>query len=311
MEDPLKLSATFLAGAPADIAMSGHADELEKLLRHAWETGRGPWQQLPLPADVFVRHLARQMPAGNAGSSLALLVEQLELVDLYLACACMHGEPAAVEVLEQQYLAKLPSLLSYLRLPISLLDEVCQQVRIHLLIGTTDATGPRLGEYTGRGSLMSWIKVIAVRLALKHGPSARETPEEDVIEALKNLPAPEPSMELDLIKRRYRREFHQAVREAFAALSSNQRHMLQLHFVDGLSMTEMGSLYRVNQSTISRWLRDARQSIYEGTKNLLKERLQISSREFESLLAAIESQLDLSLSELLVTEDRKEDPSSS
>jgi RNA polymerase sigma-70 factor (ECF subfamily) len=304
MEDPLKLSAAFLAGAPADIAVSSHAGELEKLLRDAWETGRGPWQQLPLPADVFVRHLARQMPAGNAGSSLALLLEQLELADLYLACACMQGVPAAVEALEHQYLEKLPSLLSYLRLPTALLDEVCQQVRIHLLVGTTDATGPRLGDYTGRGSLMSWIKVIAARLALKHGSSARETPEEDVIEAIKNLPAPESSMELDLIKRRYRHEFHQAVREAFAAISSNQRHLLQLHFVDGLSMTEMGSLYRVNQSTISRWLRDARHSVYEGTKNLLKERLRISSREFESLLAAIESQLDLSLSELLVEKER-------
>ena len=135
-------------------------------------------------------------------------------------------------------------------------------------------------------------------------------PEENVVEALKNLPAPESSMELDLIKRRYRREFHQAVREAFAALSSNQRHLLQLHFVDGLSMTEMGTLYRVNQSSISRWLRDARQSVYEGTKNLLKERLRISSGEFESLLAAVESQLDLSLSELLTTKDRKENPSS-
>jgi RNA polymerase sigma-70 factor len=157
---------------------------------------------------------------------------------------------------------------------------------------------------------MSWIKVIAARLALRQGSSAREMPEQNVLEVLKDLPAPEASMELDLIKRRYRREFHQAVHAAFAALSSSQRHLLQLHFIDGLSMTEMGSLHRVNQSTISRWLRDARQSVYEGTKQFLKERLRLSSREFESLLAAIESHLDLSLSELLLNEEKKGNPSS-
>jgi len=300
MREPLKLAVTFLDDSLVRAAVPGDSAEIEGLLRRAWETGRGPWPQVVLRAEVFVPHLIQRLPEARAGSLLVPLLEQLALADLYLACACVHGVPAAIETLERHYLAKLPALLGYLKLPAAMLDDVCQRVRIHLLLGTTDA-GPRLAEYTGRGALLSWIRVIAARMALKHkqGTSVRERPDENVLAALEALPAPGLDVEFDLIKRRYHREFRQAVREAFAALSSEQRHLLRLHLVDRLSTTEMGPLFRVNQSTISRWIKSARQAVYEETKRRLQERLGLSSHEFESLLADLESQLDLSLSQVL------------
>jgi RNA polymerase sigma-70 factor len=61
----------------------------------------------------------------------------------------------------------------------------------------------------------------------------------------------------------------------------------------------MGPLFRVNQSTVSRWLKSARQAIYEETRRRLQERLNLSSQEFESLLAVIDSQLEVSFSQIL------------
>lgn len=298
MEESLKLAVTFLEHASVPDAVPSGGVELENLLVRAWETARSPWPQIALPAEAFVRHLAQRLPEIGGDSALPPLLEQLALSDLYVACACVHDLPAAVEAMERHYLAKLPALLGYLKLPATLLDDVCQMVRIHLLVGTSEA-GPRLAEYTGRGALMSWIRVIAVRLALKESPTARERSEDGLLTALEALPAPETDAEPDLVKRRYRPVFLQAIRESFDALSSEQRHLLRLHVIDRLPTTRLGPLFGVDQSTISRWITRAREAVYAETKRRFKERLHLSSREFESLTAAIDSQLDLSLSQLL------------
>jgi RNA polymerase sigma-70 factor len=274
----------------------------EDLLHRAWETARQPWPQLAVPADVFVRHLTRLLPESSEERLLGPLIEQLVLADLYLACACVNHIPESIETLERHCLAKLPGRLGSLKLPTSTLDDVCQSVRIHLLLGTAQA-GPRLAEYTGRGTLLSWIQVIATRMALRQGASARETPDENVAAAIEAMPAPGLDADLDLIKRRYHREFQQAVREAFATLPGEQRQLLRLHFIDGLSTTAMAPLFGVNQSTISRKLKSARQVIYEETKLRLQACLGLSSREFTSLMEVIESQLDLSLSQFLKAGD--------
>ncbi|WP_232293804.1 sigma-70 family RNA polymerase sigma factor [Stigmatella aurantiaca] len=268
------------------------------MLRRTWDNARAAWPGVDLPAEVFVRHLSMRLSSQELGGPLALLLEHLVLADLYIACACVNGVAGAIEALEQHYLGKLPHALAYLRLPEQILDEVCQSVRIHLLVGTAESR-PRLGEYTGRGALLSWIRVIAVRMALKQGGVGREAPEENVMTLIEAFSEPSSNAEIDLIKRRYRKEFRQAVRDAFSALSDDQRHLLRLHFIDRLSTIEMGPLFQVNQSTISRWIKSARQTVYEGTKSRLQERLRLSTREFESLLAEIESQMDVGLSQVL------------
>ncbi|WP_224365486.1 RNA polymerase subunit sigma-70 [Hyalangium versicolor] len=306
MEESLKLAVTFLEHASVRVAVPGDGVELEGVLLRAWETARGPWPQVALPAELFVKHLARHLPETSDGNPLATVLEELALADLYLACACVQQVPEAVEAMERHCLAKLPGLMGYLKLPDAVLDDVCQMVRIQLLLGSSEA-GPRLADYTGRGALLSWVRVIAVRLALKQAPPGRAAPEDGLLSALEALPSPETDAELDLVKRRYRPMFLQAIRESFDALSSEQRHLLRLHVIDRLPTTRLGPLFGVDQSTVSRWIIRAREAVYEETKRRLKERLRLSSREFDSLTDAIDSQLDLSLSQLL-KDDEPEKP---
>jgi len=276
--------------------------EFESLLRRAWETGRRRWPQVDLPAEVFLRHLAGLLAESRADGPLAPWVEQLDFEGLYLACACVKGVSGASEMFEQHYMARLPALLGYLKLSSVMLDEICQQLRMHLLM-RTPAAPPRLATYTGRGALLIWMRVIAVRMALKQGASVRGMPEENGLAALEDLPAPGTDPELALLKSRYRYEFRQAVREAFAALSDDQRYLLRLHFLEGLPTTRMGPLFGKDQSTISRWLKDVRERVYEETKHRLREHLRLSSQEFESLMSAIQSKFDVSLGQLLGQEE--------
>lgn len=75
-----------------------------------------------------------------------------------------------------------------------------------------------------------------------------------------------------------------------------------------LSTPELGTLFRVNQSTVSRWLKSARQKVYDETRLHLHARLGLSARDFQSFLAGMESQLDVSISQIFGEEDARSRP---
>jgi RNA polymerase sigma-70 factor (ECF subfamily) len=279
------------------------AIDLGDLPHRAWTEGRRRWPQVELPEHVFVSHVARLLPEASKRELLAPAQERLDLEGLYLACACVQGVPKAIQALEDHYLAKLPGSLAYLKLSSTSVDDICQMVREHLLVGTPES-GPKLAGYTGRGSLLTWMRVTATRMARRMDASDLETPDEDVIAALS---APGTNVELELNTRHYRHEFRHSLREAFAALSNEQRNLLRLHFIDRLPTTQIGPLFGKDQSTISRWLKDARQKVYEETKQRLRERLGLSSQQFESHTNALKSHFDMSLSQLLADDEGDED----
>jgi RNA polymerase sigma-70 factor len=302
MAQASELVAAFLEHSRQRLALHEDVAVLGRLLERAWETAREQWPAVELPGTVFVRHVAERLPEAPPDGPLEPVIEQLSLTELYLACACVHGIPEAIAAFELHYLAKLPGLLGHLRQPAATIDDICQLTRVKILVHTPEGA-PRLNDYTGRGALMSWVRVAAVRIALKRMAADKPSSDESVAEVLESMPTPEVDAELDLIKQRHRAEFRQALREAFAALPADERHLLRLYFADRLSTTELGELFRVNQSTVSRWLKSARQAVYEETKSRLQARLGLSAREFQSFLAVLDSQLDLSMSQIFGEED--------
>ncbi|WP_366935076.1 sigma-70 family RNA polymerase sigma factor, partial [Pyxidicoccus fallax] len=268
------------------------------LLVRAWEEGRARWPGVALPPGLFVTHLAVRLPEASPDSPIPPLLEKLSLAELYLACACLHGMASAHEAFERSYLSQLPAKLRGLKQPDTLIDDVCQLTRVKLLVATPESA-PRIGEYSGRGALLNWLQVTAARIASKLRAAEKPAPDEDPEELFKLLPGPGVDPELDVMKRRHQADFRQAVHEAAATLSAHERHLLRLHFADRLSTYELASLFRVNQSTVSRWLKSARQQVHEETLRRLRERLGLSTVGLESFLALVDSQLDLRISQLL------------
>ncbi|NBD11893.1 MULTISPECIES: sigma-70 family RNA polymerase sigma factor [Corallococcus] len=282
----------FVPPSPEDLAA------LDALLLRAWEDARARWPGVELPATRFVSHLAEHLPAASPTSPVAPLVEGLSLQELYLACACLLGLASAHEAFERHYLSRLPERLRSLKQSDAVIDEVRQRVRVKLLVAAAGTT-PSIGDYTGRGGLMSWVVVIAGRIANKLRAQEKPAPDDDAEELFKVLPGQGLDPELDVMKRRHHAAFLQAVREAAATLSDEDRHLLRLHFADRLSTYEMAPLFRVNQSTISRWLKRAQQQVHDETRRRLQEQLGLTTEGFQSFLAFVDSQLDLTLSQLL------------
>jgi RNA polymerase sigma-70 factor len=310
MEQVPELAATFLANAKVRFVppTKTEAEALEKLLSRAWEDARAQWPTVVLPARLFVIHLAQRLPEASPTSAFAPLFAKLSLGELYLACACLQGLGPALEAFERNYLAKLPGKLRGLKQPDAMIDDVCQIARVKLLVATPESA-PKIGEYTGRGALLNWVLVTAGRIAAKLRAAEKPAPEDDSEELFQVLPGQGIDPELDVIKRRHHAEFRQAVRETFSALSADERHLLRLYFAERLSTTELGALFRVNQSTVSRWLKSARQTVYDETRRRLQARLGLSARDFQSFLAGMDSQLDVSLSQIFGEQDSRARPS--
>jgi RNA polymerase sigma-70 factor (ECF subfamily) len=177
-------------------------------------------------------------------------------------------------------------------------QETRQLLRERLFLGGPDAK-PKILEYSGRGSLASWLRVVALRVAHNRRRGAlRDTVELDEAgDAPELLHAVDP--ELAIIRARYQREFGDALREAFAALQPRDRVVFRMHFLDGLNIERIGVVFQVHRATVARWIAAGREELCERTLALLGDKLRLDAKELESLLALVRSQLDLSLRTIL------------
>jgi RNA polymerase sigma-70 factor (ECF subfamily) len=143
------------------------------------------------------------------------------------------------------------------------------------------------------------VRVAAVRAWLN---MKRETPRHEVSEANPSeLLADQASsdLELELLKGKYRELFRRVFLEVVEGLAPGTRLLLKLHYLDRLSMDEVGKVLGVHRLTVLRRLERARQELSEGTKERLELELRLSPPDVESLLRLIQSRLDVSLQQAL------------
>ncbi|HZI10534.1 MAG TPA: sigma-70 family RNA polymerase sigma factor [Myxococcus sp.] len=278
----------------------GHAElpGLEAVLASLYAAGREVWPGVPLSEEDFLRHLAERLPPG--GDTAAVLAA-VHAADLYLACACARGEPAAHEALERQVLPKAAAAVARLKDTGVEVAEVLQHLRERLLVAG-EGRAPRMAEYQGGGPLAAWVRAAAVRTALnlRRARGRRERAEEDAeAGTLAAGTGAVGDVELDYLRRHHREDFHAALAEALAALPSRDRTVLRLHVVEGLALERLGAMYRTHKSTVSRWVAKAREDVLAEARQRLAERLRLSPDELHSLMRAVHSHLDLSLPSLL------------
>jgi len=278
------------AASPCVAGSAGGLDPASDLMIELLRDAHAAWPGVELAPQVFAGYLSSRLAADSVP---ALGVRELRTGDLYLACACARSDPKAIAAFERHVLGGLDATLRKLRgMTPDIIDEVKQRLRQRLLVA--DGRSPRILEYSGRGELRRWLRVIAVRQALAmRQRDGRETPSEgEVLE--RALPATQ-DLEKDFYKQRYQGEFTHAIGEALSALSVRHQVLLRQAFVDDLSIDELGRLYRVHRATAARWLAHAREALSNQTRAVLMRRLTVSASELNSILRWVRSGLELSL----------------
>ncbi|MBK7858937.1 MAG: sigma-70 family RNA polymerase sigma factor [Archangiaceae bacterium] len=214
------------------------------------------------------------------------------MTELELAAACANGDRAALSTLQKTY---LPRALESLRVTDTERAEVSALVLERLLV-REGGQPARIAQFTGKGPLVAWLRMIASRVAidlkrraaLHTGLDGRDAPD------LRGADA-----ELQLIRGRHAREFEAALTATLTALPTREGNVLQLHFLEGLSASAIGAMYKVHGRTVQRWILDARTQIVDEVRKRLKVSLGLSDSQLDSLVGALQSHLDVSIRRLL------------
>jgi RNA polymerase sigma-70 factor (ECF subfamily) len=231
--------------------------------------------------EAFARYVTERAPddAQRAG---------LRGPEIYLACACAGGDAVAVALFDEHYLADVPMFLSRSRPSPRLVADVRQQLLERLFVDR------KITQYSGRGPMRSWLRVVTLRVATDLRRQDRVHAELDDA-----VPTQALDPELALIKVRYGEAFRSALRDAFAALTQEERSLLRLHYLDGLNADRIALVIRVSRATVTRRIAAARERVLGVTHELLRARLKATPKELESLLGAVRSDLAMSLSLVL------------
>jgi RNA polymerase sigma-70 factor (ECF subfamily) len=275
------------------IAECGLSDELERLFAARVARATELWPGIALAPDQLVRAIAERLSRDATVHSL----EAMHTDDLYVACGCTAGDPAALAAFEDRCGAALAAAIASAGVPAADRADVAQIVRQRLLVAPAGGT-PRIATYSGRGSLHGWVRVVATREAMRMlSREGREAPASD--SDLDAAITREDDAELGYLKRLYRAEFKQAFQQAVEALPARERLVLRQHVLDGLGIDRLAALHGVHRATAARWVQAAREEVLAGTQRELARRLRLSKAELISVIRLIQTQLDVSLPEAL------------
>lgn len=280
------LSNLFRQSAP-DAGGELHDDaRLEEALGKLLTSARAAWPSLAVSPQTFIPYLVARF-SQEAWSVEGL--EELRAADLYLACACAHGDSSAIAAFETMYVDPIFPLPRHLAAS----GDVRQIASVKLLVREGDRL-PKIADYSGRGDLGSWVSVVVLRVALSlmRGQRREIAFEEDT--ALFEL-ADRDDAEVAHLKRRYRAEFAEAFHFALGSLRPRERNLLRQHYVDALTMEQISRVYRVHRITVVRWIDKARTTLAAETRRHLVTRLGVQRGELDSILRLIRSQIDVSL----------------
>jgi RNA polymerase sigma-70 factor (ECF subfamily) len=290
----------FLDAAPA--AARPALESIPELDRRLWQLvaeGRAAWPSLTVVAKDVVAFVARHVTAELVDGAAAQLLDGLRPADLYLACACAHGDTTAINAFDRDYMREVDIALARMRIGPPRLADVKQLVRQRLFVGGGTAGAPtsagKIAEYGGRGDLRRWVRSVAVRTCLNDLRKGKREVlvDDDQLIAQHAIAADDP--EVEYMKRTYASEFHAAFAEALRALDARDQTLLRYHHVDGLNIDEIGAIYRVHRVTAFRWLEKAKEHLVKSTLELLRARLRLPANELDSVLRMIRSQIHLSL----------------
>ncbi len=270
-------------------------DDLDHRLAALVDRARRAWPSLAIDPERFVVALAHA-----CGPDVAPAIDDLHAEDFGLAVACAGGVPEALASCDRLCGPAITAAVARIDPAADFRDEVRQILWQRVFVGSA-GQAPRIATYGGRGPLAAWVAVAAQRVAIDLRRAAIPTspvdPETDAL-----LPAAE-HPEADYLRGRYRPEFEAGVRAALAALSDRDCLLLRLTTVSGLSHEQVATIYGVNQSTVTRWIAQARTAVLETTEREVCARLGLPASEFRSLAGLFLSNLDLSLSRVLNTHE--------
>jgi RNA polymerase sigma-70 factor (ECF subfamily) len=281
---------TAVAELTALLAAHAPPDDLEAFLREAVLEAVRCWPRVRVTPARFARACGEAVKDDDAPYAT---LRTLAMSDLYLACACSDGDPAALSSFEQHFVPIAERTLR--RAGSGDVAADVQHFRLHVLGSRASAAAPRIASYTGRGRLASWVRVVVRRLVTR-SPMDSGSADERAAERIAST-AFDP--ELAVLRQAHGAAFRAAFDAAFADLTARERSLLRYRYVDGLPMERTAELVGLHRVSASRALAQARRTLRDNLETRMMEALRSSRSAARSVLQALREPLEVSVRSLL------------
>ncbi|HEX7666045.1 MAG TPA: sigma-70 family RNA polymerase sigma factor, partial [Polyangiaceae bacterium] len=249
--------SAFARALEARLGRAPSSDERDRIERAVGE-GRAAWPAFDVPIELLAKTF------GDAFGSTENAPASLHAAELYLVAACVAGVAAARHAFAQHYLADVPKYVRKVDASPAFADDVRQRLATSLLVATGE--GPiRLAQYKGRGPLRGFVRVAATRVAL----NAKRNKDERVESLSARDGVAEDDPERAVMKKRDASSFRRAFERAVADLDVDERNVLRLHYLDGLTLEDVAAAYKVGRATAARWIAKAKEHVVRGTMERL------------------------------------------
>jgi RNA polymerase sigma-70 factor (ECF subfamily) len=288
--------ATLLRALPA-AGRSVDPDALQLSVEAAWRRAREAHPACAVSPIALFAYIGERIQGGDPATEL----ERRHVADLYVACGCEQGDPAALAMLEREVLSRVDRALASLRLCPDDRAEVIQVLRERMLVAREGRPG--IAAYDGRAPLATWLRVCAIRMARRHANRGRRAVDVDD-DALDQLAPGVPDPELAYFKQHYGAQFRAAFRAAVASLTARERNLLRYSVTDGFGIDQIAAIYHVHRATAARQLRHARRALADATRQRMQIALGIGGRELDSILRVLMSMTDAALQEIFARDRR-------
>lgn len=199
--------------------------------------------------------------------------------DLALARAAATGDATAITALESGAFDSARRHLQARGFASWIVDEAMQQTRIALLVAEDGEAG--IARYAGRGPLAAFVRVVAVRFALK------VTPANDDVRVADQLEGSAATPELASLKSTYGSLVRDAVLEAWRALPAHDRFVLSLELHGRMSIQGIAELYGVHKVSAARKLARSRGVLLAEVRERLRTRMGSSAETVDSVLRLV------------------------
>ena len=249
---------------------------------------RAEWPTVEIEPVRFAEFLATRLSVPIDASAP---FGNLAVADLYLACGCTLLDPRALAACDELLRCEATVAADVARMHVSVRDEALQIVRTTVFVPRAGRSAA-IHDYAGRGSLRGWFRVMLSRELVRLARAQNRAVElEDELAAADYDDDPV----LAELKAQYRSELADAFRASLAELVPRDRTLLRYQMIDGLTIDEIGSIYRVHRATAARWLVGIRDKLVEDTRGRLAAKLGVDTREAASIVRLVQSQLDVSV----------------
>ena len=245
---------------------------------------------LGLDEAGFVQWLAER---ATVGTSIGI---PANVEDLYLAFGCAQSNADAIALFDTDCIHQARPVLRRLGCSEPEIDDVLQDVREKLIVGS--GSSAKIVQYQGTGPLRGWVRAVAGRQALadRRRRKPEETFEPDVLGATDDP-------HLRALKERYRERFRAAFRSAVAGLSKEDKALLAETVLKEMPVAELAARHAVHRVTASRWLARIRKELLVETRKALATSLDLETADMDSVIALVASQLDVSLYSVLMNDE--------